>query len=276
MIVSSKYFNEIKKSRIPINIISKDLILSYILQELTSIKELIFKGGTCLSKCYLNYHRFSEDLDFNIEINCFPSKTKQKKAVRDFFKNKFLPKIDEIAEKYGLDFDSSEFSSIGDKYCPVKNADNIFIFYIYNNDIRIKLEINISQRMIFDFEEKKIMNINPNSKYLTYPLKEINIKCYSLKEIALEKIRAILTRPEGINERDIFDLFLINKKINIFELSEKHIKTKLKESLFPLNHINIDDYKLFEEVYMLSLIDFDKAEYSSFFEKLKDLLKKIR
>jgi predicted nucleotidyltransferase component of viral defense system len=275
MIISSKYINEIKR-KIPANIISKDLILSYILQELTSIKELIFKGGTCLSKCYLTYHRFSEDLDFNIEINCFESKTKNKKSVRDFFKNTFLTKLDEIAERYGFEFDSSEFSTQGDKYCPVKNADNVFIFYMYNGDTKVKIEVNVSQRMIFDFEEKKIMNINPNSKFLTYPLRENRIRCYSLKEIAVEKIRAILTRPEGIHERDIFDLFLINKKINIFEIPNKHIKTKLKESLFPLNNVNIDDYKLFEEVYMLSLIDFDKEEYSSFFEKLKDLLKKIR
>lgn len=27
-------------------------------------KNYIFKGGTCLTKCYLGYYRFSEDIDF--------------------------------------------------------------------------------------------------------------------------------------------------------------------------------------------------------------------
>jgi predicted nucleotidyltransferase component of viral defense system len=276
MIIYKKYIQEIKNTKIPINIIEKDLILSYILQELSYIEELIFKGGTCLSKCYLDYHRFSEDLDFNLEISSFDSKTKRKKDIRNFFKNNLLPKIDEIAEKYGFEFDSSEFSKNGEKYCPVKNADNIFIFYIYNYDTKIKLEINVSQKRIFDIEIKKIKNINPNSKYLIYPLKKIDIKCYSLEEIALEKIRAILTRKEGISERDIFDLFLINKKINVFKLQDKHIKTKLKESLFRFNGTNIESYKLFEEVNILSLTNFNKEEYISFFEKLKKKLEKYK
>lgn len=48
-------------------LIEKDLYLTIILAELQNTKlheNLVFKGGTCLAKAYLNYHRFSEDLDF--------------------------------------------------------------------------------------------------------------------------------------------------------------------------------------------------------------------
>lgn len=49
-------------------VIEKDYALSWILWALfrrTSLREsLVFKGGTCLRKCYIEDYRFSEDLDF--------------------------------------------------------------------------------------------------------------------------------------------------------------------------------------------------------------------
>ena len=50
------------------DLIEKDILLHRILLELSYepdfFENYAFKGGTCLIKCYLNYYRFSEDLDF--------------------------------------------------------------------------------------------------------------------------------------------------------------------------------------------------------------------
>jgi predicted nucleotidyltransferase component of viral defense system len=50
------------------DLIEKDLILHQVLFDLSKNKffhdNLAFKGGTCLAKCYLDYFRFSEDIDF--------------------------------------------------------------------------------------------------------------------------------------------------------------------------------------------------------------------
>lgn len=50
--------------------IDKDWVLGHFLDAIYSISELkkvmIFKGGTCLKKCYLPDYRFSEDLDFTV------------------------------------------------------------------------------------------------------------------------------------------------------------------------------------------------------------------
>ena len=65
-----QYVGEIKRVmnlNVENDIIKKDLLLTLILAEFEKSdlgKELIFKGGTLLSRNYLNYHRFSEDLDF--------------------------------------------------------------------------------------------------------------------------------------------------------------------------------------------------------------------
>ena len=47
-------------------LLEKDYHLTRILHKISekSIKDLVFKGGTCLNKCYLGFYRLSEDLDF--------------------------------------------------------------------------------------------------------------------------------------------------------------------------------------------------------------------
>ncbi|MEI7961115.1 MAG: nucleotidyl transferase AbiEii/AbiGii toxin family protein, partial [archaeon] len=48
--------------------LEKDLYLQGIISELSKSnyfrKNYVFKGGTCLTKAYFGYYRFSEDLDF--------------------------------------------------------------------------------------------------------------------------------------------------------------------------------------------------------------------
>jgi predicted nucleotidyltransferase component of viral defense system len=50
------------------DMLEKDLILHQVLTDLSRNEyfsnNFVFKGGTCLTKCYLGYYRFSEDIDF--------------------------------------------------------------------------------------------------------------------------------------------------------------------------------------------------------------------
>ncbi|MGH8657985.1 MAG: nucleotidyl transferase AbiEii/AbiGii toxin family protein [Gammaproteobacteria bacterium] len=52
------------------SIIEKDYVLSWILTGInvhpTLGESWVFKGGTCLKKCYFETYRFSEDLDFTL------------------------------------------------------------------------------------------------------------------------------------------------------------------------------------------------------------------
>src|SRR5438445_3230228 len=52
------------------NVGEKDYELSWILTGINAHEELaeslIFKGGTCLKKCFFETYRFSEDLDFTL------------------------------------------------------------------------------------------------------------------------------------------------------------------------------------------------------------------
>ena len=57
-------------------------------------------------------------------------------------------------------------------------------------------------------DKKEIETLFSNYSYLTEP---VNIKVYDVREILIEKVRAILTR-RGIKARDFVDVFLIVKK----------------------------------------------------------------
>ncbi len=52
------------------NIVEKDYVLGWLLAGISSHPDLksrwIFKGGTCLKKCFFETYRFSEDLDFTL------------------------------------------------------------------------------------------------------------------------------------------------------------------------------------------------------------------
>src|ERR1700677_3294332 len=52
------------------SVVEKDYVLGWIIAGIYAHEELteswIFKGGTCLKKCYFETYRFSEDLDFTV------------------------------------------------------------------------------------------------------------------------------------------------------------------------------------------------------------------
>jgi len=52
------------------NVIEKDYVLGWLLagisQQALLSRNLIFKGGTCLKKCFFETFRFSEDLDYTV------------------------------------------------------------------------------------------------------------------------------------------------------------------------------------------------------------------
>ena len=52
-----------------VRLVEKDYFSSVLLQYLAaSCPGLVFKGGTCLAKVHMDFHRMSEDLDFTIPV----------------------------------------------------------------------------------------------------------------------------------------------------------------------------------------------------------------
>lgn len=60
-------------------IVEKDYFVTLFLKRIASVMpDIVFKGGTSLSKCYHIIKRFSEDIDLNIQSENKPSESKRK------------------------------------------------------------------------------------------------------------------------------------------------------------------------------------------------------
>lgn len=72
-------FNTADFYKLPIAIIEKDYYVTLVLKEIAKRNpDIVFKGGTSLSKCYKIIDRFSEDIDLNIMGDTKPGESKRR------------------------------------------------------------------------------------------------------------------------------------------------------------------------------------------------------
>ncbi len=213
----SKYIAEVKRNlNLTANdeIIEKDLLLTLVLAEFEKkgFPELIFKGGTLLSRNYLKYHRFSEDLDFihrdSREWRAL-SRNQREKKIKQFI-DVFVLKLQEVAAALGLKFSTDRRDT---KFCTILHGRVVYIFRIYySKHGHIKIEINFVERMIHPPVEVSVKALTDffDSKELLFTLglriENFKVLSYPLEEIIIEKYRAILTRNE-LKERDCLTYF---------------------------------------------------------------------
>lgn len=73
-----------EETGIEASIIEKDYYVTLFLKDIVELQpEIIFKGGTSLSKCYKLINRFSEDIDLNIDTETKPTEGQRKKLKRN-------------------------------------------------------------------------------------------------------------------------------------------------------------------------------------------------
>lgn len=223
--------------------LEKDILLHLILLNLERNKNFkenyVFKGGTCLIKCYLGYYRFSEDLDFSY-IHNEKQKGKSEKQIRkelSLIIDDLADLIFDISKKLNLDFSKEKSNS---KYFEF-GANNKFttfklwyISHITNKQQFIKIQINFVEKFKYKFKTKQannlIKDINKDAfEFLFKEYKDLldcpKIKVYDIREILLEKYRAILTR-KALKARDFIDLFFI---LNYIKQDFRIFKNKILE-----------------------------------------------
>jgi predicted nucleotidyltransferase component of viral defense system len=202
------------------------LLLMYLYKDNNFKKNYVFKGGTCLIKCYLGYYRFSEDLDFTfINQNIFKNKSeKQIRKELSVIIDDLSTLLISIANKLNLTFSKNKSDS---KYYEFGANNKFTTFKLWytsktNNKIQfIKIQINFVDCFLYTPKTKKANNLIKKIDYKEFCflfveykdlLKYPKIKVYNIEEILLEKYRAILTR-KALKARDFIDIFLILRYI---------------------------------------------------------------
>ncbi len=202
--------------------------------------------------------------------------------------------IEPIAKQLNLDF---KIEKENRKYFEFGGSNAFVTFKLWYDSIVlnkpsfIKIQINFIEKLNYEIKELPAVFIigNKDKKEIellfndySYLLNPVKIKAYDLKEIFIEKVRAILTR-RGIKARDFVDVFLIIKKdkldLNDFrkEITEK-ISDMLKFEKYTLNiknkEIQLKDDLILGEEEALMLTPIDKG-FPKFLKEFNVFLREI-
>lgn len=159
---------------------------------------LIFKGGTCLRKCYFPEYRFSEDLDFTATKNLSPARAE----------GWISKSVDWISDHDGPDFriQPIHFEVVNDDY----GSESYQVRVYYRGPLRwggsprtVKLDVARAEKIMLPVKEKQI--IYPYSDQNSF--KNIDFPCYSLEEVIAEKIRAVAGQRRFAVSRDLYDIY---------------------------------------------------------------------
>ena len=189
--------------------IDKDWALGHFIDALFSIPELrqklIFKGGTCLKKCYIPDYRFSEDLDFTStdkeftltqkHLHEITSLIQQRvempthiESLRELVHKNQLVGYEAIIKFWGSDHPRNEIAPLPQRW-----------------QTKIKIEIILYELMLFPIASKDITH--QYSDMLT--ANALQIPCYSIEEVLAEKMRALIQRSYTA-PRDFYDIWYLS------------------------------------------------------------------
>ncbi|MDP3936928.1 MAG: nucleotidyl transferase AbiEii/AbiGii toxin family protein [Deltaproteobacteria bacterium] len=184
------------------SIVEKDYVLGWLLAGINAHPDLadawVFKGGTCLKKCYFETYRFSEDLDFTL---------RDERQLEEGFLRRVLGEVvtwvaEESglavpAEQLGFDFYQNprgRLSCQGRIGCrgPVSPTSGA------GGWPKIKLDLTADEKLVLPAVRREVFH-----PYSDRPKDGLWINSYAYEEAFGEKVRALgeRTRP-----RDLYDV----------------------------------------------------------------------
>lgn len=181
------------------NTVEKDYVLGWILAGISNHRHLgptwVFKGGTCLKKCYFETFRFSEDLDFTLTESIYLSE--------QFLTVSFNEIADWVYEAAGIEIpkDTIRF----DIYKNTRGNLSVQGRIGYRGPMRRRGD---APRVKLDLTNDEILVLNPALREVHHPYSDrpengIKTQCYCLEEVFAEKIRALAERERP---RDLYDV----------------------------------------------------------------------
>ena len=201
-------------------IIEKDYYVTLFLKRLKDVQpNIIFKGGTSLSKCYKIINRFSEDIDLNIETQSNPTEGQRKKLKAN---------IVSVIEEFGFTLTNPEnirsrrdYNKYIIDYPSVFSATYLKEYLMVETAVYIKAypceEMQVTS-IIYDYlKENGYDNLIEE-----YTLESFTIKVQSAQRTFIDKLYALgdyyISDAVQEHSRHIYDIY---KLLGIVELNEE-------------------------------------------------------
>ena len=186
-----------------VDMIEKDYVLGWLLAGIFAHPALgpawMFKGGTCLKKCFIETYRLSEDLDFTVED--------ARQLDEGFLADAFREIAEWIYDHSGIDTSTqqSQFKVFRNPRGGLQIEGRVYYLgpmQPRGSPPRIKLDLTADERMVHPPVERAIAH-----PYSDGPEDGMAARTYSLTELVGEKIRALGERARPRDLYDVISLF---------------------------------------------------------------------
>lgn len=202
------------------HIVEKDYVLGWLLRGLSDDAQLqaqwIFKGGTCLKKCYLETYRFSEDLDFTLT----PEASQDVGEITQMI----WAGCERVGQESGIEFprDLIEFRAAPNPRGSLTIRGKV--------GYRGPLQPRSIPKIQFDLTTDEAIVRPPILRSVYHPYSDrpphtARIRCYSVEELLAEKTRAL---SERTLPRDLYDVVRLFRH-QAFSLDSKTVRDTLAQ-----------------------------------------------
>lgn len=186
------------------HVIEKDFVLGWLLAAINAHEALsetwVFKGGTCLKKCFFETYRFSEDLDFTL--------TDPSHLDEDFLHEVFAEIGEWVYEQTGIEMPAEQqgfelyTNPRGKVSCQGKVGYRGPVSPRSGGWPRIKLDLTADERVVLPPVRASVFH-----PYSDVPEGGIEILAYAYEEAFGEKVRALAERTRPRDLYDVINLF---------------------------------------------------------------------
>ncbi len=169
----------------------RDYVLTWLLAAMSTVDDgFVFKGGTCLRRCYVPDYRYSQDLDFT--LGAAPSAVALVDAVSAWCRW--------VEQETGVPADAT-----ADESAPHRRAWVSFTGPLgARRDNAIKVDLADDEEIVDAIARRPLL-----SEYSDLPDRTYEVAVYSLAEIWAEKTRSLMQRAEP---RDVYDLWFLERE----------------------------------------------------------------
>ena len=205
MITSSEIQEIASAWKLPRNLLGQEETVCFVTHGIANHPRLsqtwVFKGGTCIKKCFANTHRYSEDLDFTVLPE---GPYKPENLIRIF--TDLLPEITKVS---GIEF-SSRKPRFDLRPHGLSTEGRLYFIGPRQTPIPIKIKLDITSDEIVVRPPVLRPIDHPYSDELPEPKV---VRCYNLEEVFAEKIRAMSQRGRP---RDLYDIVFLSRRSDLY------------------------------------------------------------
>lgn len=205
--------------------------------------------------------------------------------------NEIGGELAKISGNYDFDF---KFEKHNREYVQLGGSNKLVTFIvwfdsIYHRRSMIKIQVNFLEVLEFPLELRELKPLIrefPENEEIYFRdflefYKDLNYPAYSIKEIACEKIRTLLTRRRA-KTRDLLDLYLIHRRfgVDFYELRNEWLKKikfaintyeKYRENFDARERLTREEASS-EEIDYLLLKNIDKNNFEIFLDNFLNML----